>query len=119
MNTEHRWTEGRRLTLELLASIEQTGGGARAVASVYRATTERGLTLYVVRAYATFGVLAPSGDELALRAEDATHESEQRAREAAHPIAERLHAQAVETRALWAGTRAIAQQTPTRKGQPS
>jgi len=117
--TEHRWTEGRRLTLELLASVEQSGGGVRAVASVYRAVTEQGLTLYVVRAYATLGVVAPSGDVLALRAEDSTHGDEKLAREAALPIAERLFAQAAETRAIWSGVRAVAQQAPARKGLAS
>lgn len=116
--TEHRWTEGNRLVMTLLATVELTGGGARTIASVYHV---EGLDVagYVVRCVASFGVTAPWGDELCLRWESSPFSDATSAREVAPDAANRLHAQAVETRAVWTGHRAIAQQTPARKGLAS
>lgn len=103
MSVEHRWTEGNRLVLELVASIEQKGNGAIAIASIFNATDERGNLSIVVRGFALFGVTSPTGDALSLRAPDVQlpRGDIAAAREAARVMAARLHAVAVETGALW------------------
>ncbi len=113
--TEHRWTEGNRLVLELLATVELTAPGARAIASVYRMITESGQTVFAVRGVGSIGVDTPEGDALCLRSDDLVFEAEASARKAAPPVAERLLARAVEIRSVWA-----AQPTETRsKGRAS
>jgi hypothetical protein len=100
--------------LELLATVELTAPGARAIASVYR-MTESGQTVFAVRGVGSIGVDTPEGDALCLRSDDLVFEAEASARKAAPPVAERLLARAVEIRSVWA-----AQPTETRsKGRAS
>jgi hypothetical protein len=103
------------LVLELLATVELTAPGARAIASVYRMTTEHGQTVFAVRGVANMGVDTPEGDALCLRSDDLVFEAEASARKAAPPVAERLIAWATHMRTVLA-----AQPTETRsKGRAS
>lgn len=117
MSVEHRWTEGGRLVLELVASIEQKGNGAIAIASVFNATDEHGNPSLVVRGIATFGVTSPTGDAMCLRAPDVllAHGEIAKARETARTMADRLHAWAVKTGEIWEENSTA----PTTKGRAS